>query len=344
MKRIEIHGAAGRSTIAVGERLDHLIRYLPAGRKVILITDTNVSRLYGSRFPDLPTLIVGTGEGVKSLDTARGLYEDLIRLEADRSAFIVGIGGGIVCDLTGFVASTYLRGVDFGYAATTLLAQVDASVGGKNGVNVGGYKNMVGVFNQPAFVLCDTTLLATLPGAERSCGLAEMVKHAAIRDMGHFTYIENHCAEALALDPEVVETAVHDSVGIKAAVVNRDEREQGERRILNFGHTFGHAVEKITGCPHGEAVSVGMAMAADLSAAEGMLSGGEVRRLKDLLRRLRLPVSLPVDPARVVDGLKRDKKREGGAIHFVFLGGLGRAVVKEVEIDRLERFLLGYSG
>ncbi len=192
--------------------------------------------------------------------------------EIDRTAFIVGIGGGIVCDITGFVASTYLRGVRFGFAATTLLAQVDASAGGKNGVNFSGYKNMVGMFNQPEFVICDPEVLQTLSERDRGCGLAEIVKHAAIADDGLFCYLEENVGEVLALSPPTVRRMVYDSVVIKSEIVNRDEKETGERRKLNFGHTFGHAVEKITGAPHGEAVSIGMMVAARLSARRGYLA------------------------------------------------------------------------
>ena len=165
--------------------------------------------------------------------------------EADRASFIVGIGGGIVCDVTGYAASTYLRGLKFGFVASTLLAQVDAAVGGKNGVNWEGYKNMIGVFNQPDFVICDPLLLRTLPRREVLSGMAEVVKHALIADAGLFSYLEENGSGVLDLRPEVMERLVCDSVRIKSSIVNRDEREKGERRLLNFGHTFGHALEKV---------------------------------------------------------------------------------------------------
>ena len=172
MHAIDIEGASRTSTVLVGERLQQLPRYLPAGRTVI-ITDENVLRLYRKELPVSPVLSIGAGEGVKTLDTVRGLYASLIELEADRSTFLVGIGGGIVCDVAGFTAATFMRGLRFGFVATTLLAQVDASVGGKNGVNLEGYKNIVGSFSQPEFVLCDVQLLRTLPGSEVVNGMAE---------------------------------------------------------------------------------------------------------------------------------------------------------------------------
>ena len=183
-------------------------------------------------------MTVGAGESAKTLDTAGRLYEELMALSVDRSGFIVAVGGGIVCDVAGFVASTYLRGIRFAFVASTLLAQVDASVGGKNGVNVGGYKNMVGVFNQPEFVICDPHLLGTLPQNEILCGAAEIIKHAAIADSALFGYLEENSHRLFDLDEAVVEKLVYDSVLIKSGVVNRDEKETGERRKLNFGHTF----------------------------------------------------------------------------------------------------------
>jgi len=243
----------------------------------------------------------------------------------------------VVCDVTGFVASTYLRGLRFGYVATTLLAQVDASVGGKNGVNLEGYKNLVGCFNQPEFVLCDLRFLDTLPEAEVANGLAEIVKHALIADAGLFAYLEERVEEALALDPETIEQLVGDSVAIKAGVVARDERESDERRKLNFGHTFGHAIEKVAGLSHGEAVSVGMAIACRLSVKRGRLSAAGYERVIGLLRRLRLPVAAAAEPGRVIDALRRDKKRKADRIHFVLLDEIGRAAVEEIEVRELEK-------
>jgi len=250
LKKIEIQGDTGYSNIFVGERLANLHSYLNH-KRVIIITDDNVAGFYEKDFSKADVIRIGTGEGVKTLETVERIYQQLIKLEADRSVFLVGIGGGIVCDVTGFVASTYLRGVSFGYVPTTLLAQVDASVGGKTGVNFMGYKNMVGVFNQPAFVICDPGVLKTLPQRDLISGFAEIVKHAAIADELYFTYLEKNAANALALDPEVLEQIIYDSVVIKADIVNRDEMEKGERRKLNFGHTFGHAVEKTAGISHG---------------------------------------------------------------------------------------------
>jgi 3-dehydroquinate synthase len=237
-----------------------------------------------------------------------------------------------------------MRGVHFGFVATTLLAQVDASVGGKNGVNFSGYKNMVGVFNQPEFVICDLDLLKTLPKREVLCGMAEIVKHGAIADADLFAFLEENAQGALELDPVVVERLVYDSVVIKSAVVSRDEKEAGERRKLNFGHTFGHAIEKTSGVPHGEAVSAGMAAAARLSAQKGLLAHAEADRLIALLDRLGLPTRIPAKPESVLDALRKDKKRKGAGIHFVLLADIGRAVIEEIPLAELDRVFEGIAG
>jgi 3-dehydroquinate synthase len=334
MKQLLINGVSGSSTILVGEPLRHLPRYLP-DRQPIIITDENVHRRYAGQFPSGPVITIGTGEANKTLDTVTRIYAELMRLEADRSCFIVGIGGGIVCDIAGFVASTYMRGVGFGFVATTLLAQVDASVGGKNGVNFGGYKNMVGTFNQPDFVLCDLEMLHSLPEEQLQSGLAEIVKHAAIADAGMFAYLEQNAPRALALDLEVIEHLVYDSLVIKSAIVNHDEKETGERRKLNFGHTFGHAIEKVTGVTHGQAVSMGMVLAAKLSRQRGLITAEVEQRLQNLLAQLRLPLRKPFDQNAVMEALGKDKKRERESVHFVLLDGLGKAVINDLPLSEL---------
>ena len=334
MQSVEIRTATGESRVVIGERLANLGTYLPA-RGTVIITDHTVADHYGGAFPPAPVIRIGTGEGIKTLETCAQIYEALLAREADRATFIAGIGGGIACDIAGFVASTYLRGVRFGFAATTLLSQADASVGGKNGVNFSGYKNMVGVFKQPEFVLCDPELLKTLPAREILSGLGEIVKHALIGDPDMFAFLEEHGDAALALEPVAVERLIHDSVVLKAAIVNRDERESGERRKLNFGHTFGHAVERVSGISHGEAVAAGMAVALDISARLGLMPAGEARRSKRLLERLGLPVRTRSDPQTVLEALGKDKKRLGDLIHFVCLEGIGRAVVRDIPLEEL---------
>ncbi len=335
VKSLKIDGITGHSTILIGESLQNLPRYI-APEQVVIITDSNVRHLYAKDFPPCEIIEIGMGEKIKTLDTVKTIYGKLVEFEADRSSFIVGIGGGIVCDIAGFVASTYLRGVRFGFVSSTLLSQVDASVGGKNGVNFEGYKNMVGVFNQPEFVICDTSLLNTLPEKEILCGLAETVKYAAIGDVDLFSYLEENYKRALQLDAEVIEKVVHDSVLIKSSIVNKDEKEKGERRKLNFGHTFGHAIEKTTGAPHGEAVSAGMVVASVLSEKRGYLATEEVERIVALLRKFKLPTKLQIDRKGLFDAVRKDKKREGERINFVLLHGIGKAVVEKIFMKELE--------
>jgi 3-dehydroquinate synthase len=334
MIRHTIAGSTGTSELLVGESIQQAGSYLPDD-SVFIITDTVVAELYADLFPPGQVISLGTGEKIKTLETVASVFDQLIEAGADRSSFILGIGGGIVCDLTGFIASTFMRGVRFGFVATTLLAQVDASVGGKNGVNFGGYKNMVGVFNQPEFVICDMDLLTSLAPTEVRCGMAEIVKHAAIEDAQMFAYLEANAHRAIDLDPAVIEKLVSDSVLIKAAVVNRDEKEHGERRKLNFGHTVGHAIEKTTGIPHGEAVSVGMAVAAAISAKRGLLSGEDAGRLTALLQQLGLPTIVNADPGQIVAALAKDKKKEKDVIHYVLLDAIGSCRIEEISIAEL---------
>jgi 3-dehydroquinate synthase len=338
METITINTNSGMSRILIGERLEKLQRYVPV-EKPAIITDVNVARLYPLDSMAGDVVTIGTGEAIKTLDTVRDIYAHLVSASTDRSAFIVGIGGGIVCDICGFVASTFLRGVRFGFVATTLLAQVDASVGGKNGVNFNGYKNLIGLFHQPEFVLCDPEVLKTLPQKEISCGLAEIVKHAAIADADLFEYLEKYAEGILALDRQAIEKLVRVSVRIKASIVGRDETEKGERRRLNFGHTFGHAIEKVSGLSHGEAVSAGMVMASALSVKRGLLSAQEDRRLCDLLKRLKLPDGFASSPQKIFDAVAKDKKRAGDRIQFVLLKGIGKTVVEPITLKELKETL-----
>jgi len=334
MKTVKLNTPIGKSIILIGERLENLKNYLPVNRPII-ITDTNVQKHWGHYFPPGAVITIDTGEGVKTLDTVGVLYDKLLELDADRSSFVVGIGGGIVCDIAGFVASTYMRGVRFGFVSTTLLSQVDASVGGKNGVNFGGYKNIVGVFSQPEFVICDQNLLQTLPPREFRCGFAEIVKHGAIADDHLFEYLEQNWARALAHDPEVIEKVVHESVIIKSTIVNRDATEQGERRKLNFGHTLGHAIEKVLQVPHGEAVSAGMVLASKLSEKKGYVQIEDTTRLSRLLENFKLPVRFEYNRQQVFEAIGKDKKREGESLKFVLLKKIGEVVVQDISIQEI---------
>ncbi|MDR2449374.1 MAG: 3-dehydroquinate synthase [Prevotellaceae bacterium] len=339
METLVVHGSNRKSVITVGERHSHAGAYTPH-EKAFVVTDTEVRRLYPAFFRTCEPVVIGTGERIKTLDTVALIYEKLLEKEADRSVFLIGVGGGVVCDVVGFAAATYLRGVRFGFVPTTLLSQVDAAVGGKNGVNFKGFKNKIGAITQPDFVWCDPSFFRTLPEREIRSGLAEVVKQAFIADINLVEYIENNVQDILSLKSAAMERLVLDCLRIKAGVVSRDEKEQGERRILNFGHTVGHAVEQRSGLAHGEAVSVGMAAAAALSVRLGLLSTDKLTRILKLLRRLHLPVSLPAPADEIIAALGQDKKREGEALHFVLLNDLGRAVVREINLTELRVLLL----
>ena len=338
METLNLKFGNHESCILLGENISNLDSYI-RNRKVIVITDTNVFRLFNQHMSRFKVIVIGTGESNKSFASISFVMEKLLEYEADRSTFIIGFGGGIVCDLAGFAASIFMRGLRFGFVSTTLLSQVDASVGGKNGINFKGYKNMIGVFRQPEFVLCDYSLLKTLDRKEFLAGFAEIIKAAAIRDADLFTVLSDSSAEAMSMDPTVLDLLVGKSVRIKSNIVQNDEHEKGERRLLNFGHTFGHAIEKLTGMLHGEAVSLGMVMAVRLSVKLGICQQTDANKLIGLLEHYQLPVAVPVKSIDILDAMRKDKKRENDIIHFVLLTRIGEAVTKAIPIKDLESLI-----
>ncbi|MBT3388477.1 MAG: 3-dehydroquinate synthase [Desulfobacula sp.] len=338
MKTFHIKGGYGSSSIYVGERLKNLENYLP-DVQTIIITDENIKKYYQKDFPNVPIITIGTGEGIKTLATIEIILKELVHYSCDRSSFIVGIGGGIVCDIVGFAASVFLRGVNFGFVSTSLLSQVDASVGGKNGVNLDSYKNMVGVFNQPEFVICDLELLNTLPKKEISNGLAEIVKHALISDVGLFNFIEKNSQKALCLDYDTILRLVTDSVKIKSQVVQQDEKESNERRKLNFGHTIGHAIEKIEKKGHGRAVAMGIVAAAEFSQARRLICREDVSKICSLLTDLNLPTMLEYSAKEVISAASKDKKKQGSDLFYVFLEQIGKARVEKISFEKMNTFI-----
>lgn len=319
-----------RSRVYVGPVGDLLAGALPEGR-VVVVTDATVERLFAPLLAPYERLLVGQGEASKTLRTVGELYERLIDLGADRSTFILGVGGGIVTDVAGFVASTYMRGLRFGFVATTLLAQVDASVGGKNGVNVAGYKNMAGCFAQPDFVVCDPAMLRPLPDREFRAGLAEMVKAALIADGDLFAALEQSSFAALREAPEQLRDLITAAIRVKADIVGRDERERGERRKLNLGHTLAHAIEKCSDrMNHGEAVAVGIALMAGAARRLGLLDAAQCDRIVRLLERLGFDLQPPVPLERLLREVEHDKKNEQGTLHVVLPAGIGDCVVRDI--------------
>jgi 3-dehydroquinate synthase len=341
MRIMKLDGTRGSCEIILGESLENLRSHC-GGKRIIIITDNNVRRLHGSRMEGMEIIEITSGEENKTLETVEKIYKKLLTLEADRGSIIVGVGGGIVCDIAGFVGSTYMRGVEFGFVPTTLLAQVDASIGGKNGVNLENYKNMIGTINQPKFCICDFELLKTLPAVELRCGFAEVIKHAAIGDAELFAYIEANADKALSLHRTTIEKIVHDSVNVKLGIVKNDELEKGERMKLNFGHTLGHAIESIAlkqhtneKISHGEAVAMGMVAAANLSVKKGLLQKRDAERLESLIKQYGLPTKT-ISMNSLADAVKKDKKRFGKQIKMALLDSIGKCQMKEVAIEELE--------
>lgn len=334
MNKLIYNTGNGPSEIFISLPLDQ-VKELIKPDETVIITDSNIHKLYGERFPECPVIVLPSGEKEKSLSRIEYIIERLLQLEVDRSHFLLGIGGGVICDITGFVASIYMRGIPFGFVSTSLLSQIDASTGGKNGVNVGGFKNIAGCFNQPGFVVCDPKLLITLPHEEYLSGLGELVKYALIKDKHLFELLENNIELIKKRDAELLTLLIETSIKIKIAVVEKDEKETGERRLLNFGHTVGHAIELHTGIKHGLAIAQGIQTAATLSVDEGLLSFQENERITNLIEKLGLLKGKAQINDSIIELIKRDKKREKKVIHFVFLNGIGNGLVKAISIDGL---------
>jgi len=337
METIVIEGKNGKSTIIVDDRIEEVTKYLPK-KKVFIITDKNVEKLYAKVFPQAPFYSINPGEQSKQLGYIESIYRWLLENNADRNSFILGIGGGVVCDIAGFVAATYMRGVEYGFVSTSLLSQVDASVGGKNGVDLDGYKNIIGTFTQPRFVLCDTRLLKTLPHEELVNGFAEIVKHALISDIKLFEQLEHDCIALLNLNQPEISKHIAESIRVKASIVTADERESGIRKLLNFGHTWGHAVEPLTGISHGKAVSIGMEFACRLSMEKGLISNRDYLRIINLLQSFGLPTCMNIEPSRVFKTLVKDKKRNANSIDFVLLMGIGVPKIETMALEELKKF------
>jgi 3-dehydroquinate synthase len=343
----------GRGLLA---RTGEFLRPLTLGTRGVVITDANVGGLYADALQsalsaagfETELLSVSAGEASKSLRQVDRIFEKLPSMRMDRQSFVIALGGGVIGDLAGFVAATYLRGLAFIQVPTTLLAQVDSSVGGKVGVNLPQGKNMVGAFYQPRIVLADTDALATLPQRELRAGFAEVIKHGAIADAEFFDWLEQNYRRVLELDAEAVAYAVRRCCEIKADVVSRDEREAGQRAILNFGHTVGHAMEALTeyvGLLHGEAIAIGMCCAVLLSVKRAGLSPSEAARVKELVDTCGLPTRLgeKLSADQLFAAMRLDKKARGGKLRFVLLKHLGDACVSDAVTDEDAREVLDAS-
>lgn len=321
------------SEVIVGSVSELLPRLLP-DKRVVVVSDTNIDRHYHTLVNRYEHVLIGLGEASKTLVTADAIYKKFISMGVDRSTFVLAIGGGIVTDVAGFVASTYMRGVEFGFVSTSLLGQVDASVGGKNGVNVDGYKNMVGTFTQPRFVICDVGMLRTLPEREVRTGMAEVIKAGIIADEELFSKLELTPLAELTKNPDLLAEVVYRAIKVKADIVERDEREHGDRRKLNLGHTLAHAIEKSSSkMNHGEAVAVGLSLISDAAVRRGLLSAADKERICSLLQRTGFDLTPPVAMRVLLKAVSKDKKSEGDVLNVVFPTAIGACEVVPMPLE-----------
>lgn len=304
----------------------------------IVITDKNILSNYGSVLNNHRKIVLDPGENEKSFETLGYIVDQLIKLEADKTTTLIGVGGGVVTDITGFAASIYMRGIPFGFVPTTLLAQVDASIGGKNGVNYNQYKNLLGVIKQPDFIFIDTSFLATLSVTDFASGLAEVVKYGMIYDKELFEKIQTNVSRILRKDGSLLEEIIRRCLEIKKTIVVKDEFEENERKILNYGHTIGHAIERIEKIPHGFAVSIGMVAASRLSEAYAGLPSNVTAQLTDVLIKFGLPVSSKTDADIILANLKMDKKKRGEVIDFILLKDIGQPVIVPLRPEQILAF------
>ena len=316
-----------------------------SNKEVLLIHDSAINealiikfkKLINEETLKLESIKINANEQNKSQETLSKIHSTLIENKFSRDCLIIGLGGGIVCDISGFAAATYQRGVDFFLIPTTLLSQVDASVGGKTAINHPKGKNMIGAFHQPLGVLADLAFLSTLPKREISCGLSEMIKHGLIRDIGYFSWLEENIEQIIELDSEITEEAISRSIKIKAEIVREDEKEKSIRALLNFGHTFGHALELIgdfKNYNHGEAVAIGMIMALEMSVRIGNITQQDCERVKQLFNRAKIDTKIrkTINSLDLYECMLGDKKKRGNVLNLVVLENLGQAKsVKGIE-------------
>lgn len=306
-------------------------------KNAVIITDENIFAHHEKRLNGWNTIILKPGEEFKIQSTVDEVIDQLMAMEADRKTILVGVGGGVITDVTGYVASIYMRGLKFGFVPTSLLGLVDASIGGKNGIDVGIYKNMVGIIRQPSFILHDITFLESLPEKEWGNGFAEIIKHACIKDAAMFKQLEANSCKSYQGKKKAITELVERNALIKTKVVQQDEFENGERRLLNFGHTLGHALENQYELSHGQAISIGMTYASLIS--EKMTGFREASRVARLLLQYDLPTFADFDKEQVFKVMKMDKKREKKDINYVLLEKIGKGTVKSIPLTALEKLM-----
>lgn len=313
------------------------LRSLADQETAIVITDENVFDAHKSKFRNWNTIVLKPGEEYKVQQTVDAIIDQLIEMQADRKTMLIGAGGGVITDLTGYVASIYMRGIRFGFVPTTVLAMTDASIGGKNGIDVGVYKNMAGTIRQPEFILHDYNLLSSLPGNEWTNGFAEIIKHACIKDAAMFRELEKGSLALYRKKKSLCAALLQRNALLKTRIVQKDEFESGERKLLNFGHTLGHALENQYELSHGQAISIGMTYACGIS--EQLLGFTKKENVVSLLAQYGLPTHAAFDHKKVFRVLKMDKKRERKEISYVLLENIGKGVIRQVSLQQLEQII-----
>lgn len=336
MKHIKYKFSTSATDFYLAHGISHL-KKITDPKVTILITDENVYNVHSKRFKGWNTIVLKPGEEFKIQSTLDSIIEQLIEMETDRKTTLVGVGGGVVTDITGYVASVYMRGLQFGFIPTSILGLVDASIGGKNGIDVGVYKNMVGVIRQPAFILHDMAFLNSLPQVEWENGFAEIIKHACIKDAKMFATLETNSLKTYQGRRKSICELIQQNAILKTKVVQKDEFEKGERRLLNFGHTLGHALENQYELLHGQAISVGMTYACHIS--EQLTGFKQTERVVSVLEKYNLPTYASFDKQKVFEVLKMDKKRERKEMNYVLLEKIGKGVVKSISLEQLEKII-----
>jgi len=307
----------------------------------VIITDENVFEHHTSKFKNLNTIVIKSGEQFKIQKTVDSIIQQLIFFKANRSTILVGIGGGVVTDITGYVASIFMRGIEFGFVPTTVLGLVDASIGGKNGIDVGEFKNMVGTIHQPKFILHDITFLNTLPEKEWQNGFAEIIKHTCIGNKKMFQELNGRNIKYYRSKKTATSLLIQQNAKQKLKVVADDVFEKGNRKLLNFGHTLGHAIETPYKLSHGQAIAIGMMFACKIS--EQILRLKETQSVEKLLQQYGLPTELKFNPKKVLELIIMDKKRVQDEIQFVLLEKIGKAVIQKISLNQLEKALVDFS-
>lgn len=307
-------------------------------RNTVIITDENIHAAHAKRFRNWNCIVLKPGEEFKVQQTVDAVVDELIEMGADRQTTLVGVGGGVVTDLTGYIASIYMRGIRFGFVPTTILAMVDASIGGKNGIDVGVYKNMVGIIRQPAFILHDMVFLKSLPPSEWVNGFAEIIKHACIKDGRMFARLEAGTLWSFQKSQTAICELVQQNALLKSKVVQQDEFEKGDRKLLNFGHTLAHALENQYELSHGQAVAIGMTYACHIS--EQVLKFRDTERVVNLIEKYGLPTYAEFDKQMAFDVLQKDKKKVRNDMNYVLLEKIGKGVVRTLPMDQLKSIIL----